>query len=95
VDPNVLVGVDTNDDAGVYLFGDQALVATVDLFTPIVDDPFDFGRIAAANALSDVYAMGARPLFALGIIGYPSRQLPLDGMAAGGMTSPTRRLAAT
>ena len=77
----MLVGTSTNDDAAVYRLGDQALVATVDLFTPIVDDPFDFGRIAAANALSDVYAMGARPLFALGIIGFPSRQLPLDTMA--------------
>jgi len=76
------VGIDTSDDAAVYRFGDQALVATVDLFTPIVDDPFDFGRIAAANALSDVYAMGARPLFGLAIVGFPSRKLPLDVMAA-------------
>src|SRR5262249_5106681 len=75
VDPNVLVGIATNDDAAVYRFGDQALVATVDYFTPIVDDPYDFGRIAAANALSDVYAMGARPLFALAICGFPRDQL--------------------
>jgi selenide,water dikinase len=82
VDPDVLVGIATNDDAAVYrLAGDQALVATVDVFTPIVDDPFDFGRIAAANALSDVYAMGARPLFALSIIGFPTRKLPLSVMA--------------
>lgn len=78
----MLVGIATNDDAAVYRFGDQALVATVDIFTPIVDDPLDFGRIAAANALSDVYAMGARPLFALSIIGFPVKKLPLDMMAA-------------
>jgi selenide,water dikinase len=78
----VLVGIATNDDAAVYLFGDQALVATVDVFTPIVDDARDFGRIAAANALSDVYAMGARPLFALSIIGFPAKKLPLEQMAA-------------
>jgi selenide, water dikinase len=82
VDPNVLVGIATNDDAAVYRFGDQALVATVDVFTPIVDDPRDFGRVAAANALSDVYAMGARPLFALAIIGFPAKKLPLAQMAA-------------
>jgi selenium donor protein len=82
VDPNVLVGIATNDDAAVYRFGDQAIVATVDVFTPIVDDPFDFGRIAAANALSDVYAMGARPLFALSIIGFPAKKLPLEIMTA-------------
>jgi selenide, water dikinase len=82
VDPNVLVGIATNDDAAVYRLGDQALVATVDIFTPIVDDPLDFGRIAAANALSDVYAMGARPLFALSIIGFPVKRLPLEMMAA-------------
>ena len=64
-DPAVLVDARTADDAAVYrLDADRALVATTDFFTPIVDDPFDFGRIAAANALSDVYAMGARPLFA-------------------------------
>jgi selenide,water dikinase len=80
VDPNVLVGIATNDDAAVYRLGDQALVATVDVFTPIVDDPFDFGRIAAANSLSDVYAMGARPLFALSIIGFPVKKLPLSVM---------------
>src|SRR4029078_10069287 len=81
VDPNVLVGIATNDDAAVYRLGDQALVATVDVFTPIVDDPYDFGRIAAANSLSDVYAMGARPLFALSIIGFPVKTLPLEVMA--------------
>ncbi len=77
-DPNVLVGTDLPDDAAVYrLSPDRALVATVDYFTPIVDDPYDFGRIAAANALSDVYAMGARPLFALSIVGFPKDTLPL------------------
>jgi len=68
----VLVGFSTSDDAGVYKISDDlALVQTVDFFTPIVDDPFDFGRIAAANALSDIYAMGAKPLTALNIAGFP------------------------
>ena len=72
-DPNVLVGFDTADDAGVYkLTPELALVQTVDFFTPIVDDPYTFGAIAAANALSDVYAMGGRPLSALSIVGYPA-----------------------
>lgn len=82
MDPNVLVGLATSDDAAVYrLDADKALVATVDLFTPVVDDPVDFGRIAAANSLSDIYAMGAQPLFALAMIGFPSRTLPLAMMA--------------
>ncbi|GIU75366.1 MAG: selenide, water dikinase [Bryobacteraceae bacterium] len=73
-DPNVLVGFDTCDDAGVYRLSPEcALVQTVDFFTPIVDDPFTFGRIAAANALSDIYAMGARPLTALSILAYPAK----------------------
>jgi selenide, water dikinase len=68
----VLVDAGTADDAAVYrLDDDRALVATVDFFTPIVDDPYDFGRIAATNALSDVYAMGGRPLFALNLVGFP------------------------
>jgi selenide, water dikinase len=68
----VLIDASTSDDAAVYRIGsDRALVATVDFFTPIVDDPYDFGRIAAANALSDIYAMGARPRFALNLIGFP------------------------
>jgi selenide,water dikinase len=72
-DPNVLVGFDTADDAGVYqLTPDLALVQTVDFFTPIVDDPYTFGQIAAANALSDVYAMGGRPISALSIVGFPN-----------------------
>ena len=74
VDPNVLVGFETSDDAGVYKLSDTcALVQTVDFFTPIVDDPFLFGQVAAANALSDVYAMGGRPLTALSILCYPAK----------------------
>jgi selenium donor protein len=80
VDPDVLVGFATSDDAAVYRLGDRAVVATVDIFTPIVDDPYEFGRIAAANSLSDIYAMGARPLFALSIIGFPTKKLPLTVM---------------
>jgi len=79
-DPAVLVDAATADDAAVYRLDDaRALVVTVDFFTPIVDDPFDFGRIAAANALSDIYAMGARPLFALNLVGFP-RDLLGDGI---------------
>lgn len=71
-DPNVLIGFDTADDAGVYqLTPELALVQTVDFFTPIVDDPYTFGQIAAANSLSDVYAMGGRPISALSIVGFP------------------------
>jgi len=73
LDPNVLVGFDTADDAGVYLLSPElALVQTVDFFTPIVDDPYTFGQIAAANSLSDVYAMGGRPISALSIVGFPN-----------------------
>ena len=73
-DPNVLVGFDTNDDAGVYRMSESlALVQTVDFFTPIVDDPYLFGQIAAANALSDVYAMGGRPISSLSIVGFPEK----------------------
>lgn len=72
VDPALLVGTETSDDAAVYKLNDeQAIVATTDFFMPIVDDPHDFGRIAATNALSDIYAMGARPLLALAIVGMP------------------------
>src|SRR5438874_1567403 len=75
---DLLVGTETSDDAAVYRLNDtQALVATTDFFTPIVDDPFDFGRIAATNALSDIYAMGARPIMALAIVGMPLEKLPL------------------
>jgi selenide,water dikinase len=74
--PNVLVGIATSDDAGVYrLSHDLALVQTVDFFTPVVDDPYDFGRIAAANALSDVYAMGGTPITALNIAAFPIDEL--------------------
>jgi selenide,water dikinase len=75
----VLVGTTTSDDAAVYRIDARtALVGTVDFFTPIVDDPRDFGRIAAANAFSDVYAMGGRPLYALSIVGFPRETLPLS-----------------
>ncbi len=78
ISPNVLVGTETSDDATVYkLRNDLAIVQTLDFFTPIVDDPYDFGAIAAANALSDIYAMGAKPLFALNIVGFPEDTLPL------------------
>ena len=75
---DLLVGTETADDAAVYRLNDsQALVATTDFFTPIVDDPFDFGRISATNALSDVYAMGGKPIFALAIVGMPLEKLPV------------------
>lgn len=81
VDPAVLVGTATADDAAVYKVRDDlAIVQTVDFFTPIADDPYDFGAISAANALSDLYAMGARPLFALSVVGFPSRRLPLTAL---------------
>jgi cysteine desulfurase len=77
-DPAVLVGTETSDDAAVYRISDElAIVQTVDFFTPIVDDPYWFGAISAANSLSDVYAMGARPLFGLNVVGFPSNRLPL------------------
>lgn len=80
--PNLLVGFETNDDAGVYrLSADSALVQTVDFFTPIVDRPYDFGQIAAANALSDVYAMGGEPLTALNLVGFPVDQLDKNILA--------------
>lgn len=79
IDKNVLVGADTSDDAAVYKINDDtALVQTLDFFTPVVDDPYYFGAIAAANALSDIYAMGARPLFALNIVGFPDARLPMQ-----------------
>src|ERR1035441_6712983 len=72
--PNVLIGFDTADDAGVYqLSPELALVQTVDFFTPIVDDPYTFGAIAATNALSDIYAMGGRPISSLSILAYPAK----------------------
>ncbi|HIC14937.1 MAG TPA: selenide, water dikinase SelD [Gemmatimonadetes bacterium] len=79
-DPNALVGHATGDDAAVYrLTADRALVVTTDFFTPIVDNPYDFGRISATNALSDIYAMGAQPLFVLNLVGFP-RKLLRDGI---------------
>ena len=76
VPPELLVGTETSDDAAVYRLNDQqALVATTDFFTPIVDDPYDFGRIAATNALSDIYAMGATPILALALVGMPVAKL--------------------
>jgi len=87
-DPNVLVGFDTNDDAGIYLISESlALVQTVDFFTPIVDDPFLFGQIAAANSLSDVYAMGGRPVSSLSIVGFPEKGDPeiLEQIIRGGL----------
>jgi selenide,water dikinase len=75
----LLVGIQSSDDAAVYKLNDsQAIVATTDFFTPIVDDPYDFGRIAATNAISDVYAMGGRPILALAIVGMPLEKLPVD-----------------
>ncbi len=77
----LLVGIESSDGPAVYKLNDsQAIVATTDFFTPIVDDPYDFGRIAATNALSDVYAMGARPIFALAIVGMPLAQIPVDAI---------------
>jgi len=87
-DPRVLVGNETADDAAVYqLDGDRAIVTTADFFTPVLDDPFDFGRVAAANALSDVYAMGATPLMALNLVAWPLESLgrePLQDVLRGG-----------
>ncbi len=80
-DPNILVGFNSVDDAGVYKISeDLAIVHTVDFFPPIVDDPYDYGSIAAANSLSDVYAMGAKPMSALNIVGYPPKTMPLSAL---------------
>ncbi|MHB1590719.1 MAG: selenide, water dikinase SelD [Sulfuricella sp.] len=77
--PDLLVGIESSDDAAVYrLNAAQAIVATTDFFMPIVDDPFDFGRIAATNAISDIYAMGAQPIMALAIVGMPINKLPVE-----------------
>lgn len=79
IPPQLLVGTETSDDAAVYQINpQQAIVATTDFFMPIVDDPFDFGRIAATNAISDIYAMGGTPLFALALVGMPVNVLPLE-----------------
>ncbi|GIP38099.1 selenide, water dikinase [Paenibacillus sp. J31TS4] len=80
--PNLLVGLDTSDDAGVYKLSDElALVQTVDFFTPIVDDPYSFGQVAAANAISDIYAMGGKPLTVLNIVAFPISKLPKEVLA--------------
>jgi len=93
VDPNVLTSSSSRDDAAVYRIApDRALVATLDFFTPIVDDPSDFGAIAAANSISDVYAVGARPLFALGITAFPREKLStglLEKIVSGGAAKMT------
>jgi selenide,water dikinase len=82
IPPELLVGIETADDAAVYLLNDeQALIATTDFFMPIVDDPFDFGRIAATNAISDVYAMGGTPIMALALVGMPINVLPASTIA--------------
>src|SRR5437899_11831105 len=79
LDPALLVGIETGDDAAVYRLNDeQAVVATTDFFMPIVDDPYDFGRIAATNALSDVYAMGGKPVLALAVLGMPVGKMEID-----------------
>lgn len=81
-DPNLIVGLDTSDDAGVYRLTDElALVQTVDFFTPIVDDPYAFGQVAAANALSDIYAMGGKPLTVLNIVAFPIKKLDKSVLA--------------
>ena len=88
-DPRVLVDYRNADDAGVFVVGDVALVQTVDFFTPIVDDPFAYGRIAAANAVSDVYAMGGRPITALAIAAFPAKDFAADvvkAIFAGGLS---------
>jgi cysteine desulfurase NifS/selenium donor protein len=82
-DSRILVGTETGDDAAVFLINEEtALVQTVDFFTPIVDDPYTFGAISSANSLSDIYAMGAEPLFALSVVGFPSNRLPMDVLKA-------------
>ena len=81
IDPNLLVGNETKDDAAVYDIGNGVgIVSTTDFFMPIVDDPFDFGRIAATNAISDIFAMGGKPIMAIAILGFPINKLP--GMCA-------------
>jgi selenide,water dikinase len=92
-DPNLLVGYETSDDAGVYrLTDDMAIITTADFITPPVNDPYVFGQIAAANALSDVYAMGGRPITCLNLAGFPSKKLGLDVLnriVAGGLSKIT------
>ncbi|MDO9735201.1 selenide, water dikinase SelD, partial [Glaesserella parasuis] len=79
IDPNLLVGNETKDDAAVYDIGNGVgIVSTTDFFMPIVDDPFDFGRIAATNAISDIFAMGGKPIMAIAILGFPINKLPAE-----------------
>lgn len=81
-DANLIVGMETSDDAGVYRLNDeQAIVQSVDFFTPVVDDPYAFGQIAAANALSDIYAMGGKPITAMNLVSFPVKKLPMDVLA--------------
>ncbi|KGK90386.1 segregation protein A [Desulfosporosinus sp. HMP52] len=81
-DANLLVGMETSDDAGVYrINAEQAIVQSVDFFTPVVDDPYAFGQIAAANALSDIYAMGAKPLTAMNLVSFPVKKLDMEVLA--------------
>src|SRR4030066_2449163 len=81
-DPNILVNIDTSDDAGVYRVNSElALVFTTDSFPPVCSDPYEFGQIAAANSISDVYAMGGDPVIALNIMMFPSSKLPVDAFA--------------
>ena len=81
VDPNLLVGFDTSDDAGVYKISeDTALVTTADIITPPVDAPYVYGQIAAANSISDVYAMGGRPVTCINLVCFPSKKLPAEQM---------------
>ncbi len=81
-DANLIVGMETSDDAGVYRLNDeQAIVQSVDFFTPVVDDPYAFGQIAAANALSDIYAMGAKPLTAMNLVSFPVKKLSMEVLA--------------
>ena len=83
IDPNVLVSLSSSDDAAVYRINETtALIQTLDFFTPIVDDPYQFGAIAAANAISDIYAMGGNPVFALNIVGFPDNRLPIEVLKA-------------
>ncbi len=93
-DPNLLVATETADDAGVYRLNERlALVQTVDFFPPLVDDPYVFGQIAAANSLSDIYAMNGRPLTALNIVGFPDDVLPLTMSRKSGVFRRMRTLA--
>ena len=79
IDPNLLVGNETADDAAVYDIGNGVgIISTTDFFMPIVDDPFDFGRIAATNAISDIFAMGGKPIMAIAILGFPINKLPAE-----------------